>query len=84
MGTALFRIDIVYVAEYIFRITVGIFHGYFHNICIFDTFYINRFRINFILIGVYILNKFNDTSLKMEGLAPSVPFVLQRNGHTLV
>ena len=84
MGTALFRIDIVYVAEYIFRITVGIFHGYFNNICILYAFHINRFRIDFVFVGIHILNKFNDASLEMEGFTPAVPFVLQRNGNTLV
>ena len=84
MGAAFFCVDIVYVAENIFRITVGIFHGYFNNICILYAFHINRFRIDFVFVGIHILNKFNNASLEMEGLAPSVPFVLQRNGHTLV
>ena len=84
MSTAFFCIDIVYVAENIFRIAVGIFHGYFYNICIFYAFHIDWFSINLIFVSVNILNKFNDASFEMEGLTPAIPFVFQGNGYAFV
>ena len=76
--------DIVYVAENIFRITVGIFHSYFYYVRVFYAFYINRFSIYLIFVGVNVLNKFDDTSLKVESFTPSIPFILQRNSNTFI
>ena len=85
MGTAFFGVDVVYIGKDIFTVGIAVLHGNFYNDTVLFPFQINRFLIDFVLVLINIIYKFNNAPAKVEGFRFTIfTFVTQGNGNTLI